>query len=67
MMLRSTADFNSPRVPPPTILDDWCRVKLSKSSPDTSDFINASYMPVGINDPLIKKVEPFNHLPNVIY
>eukprot|EP00066_Takifugu_rubripes_P012307 XP_011601573.1 PREDICTED: receptor-type tyrosine-protein phosphatase H isoform X1 [Takifugu rubripes] len=24
---------------------DWCRVKLSKSSPTASDYINASYMP----------------------
>lgn len=31
------------------ILDDWCRVKLSTSNPSvTSDYINASYMPVGI-------------------
>lgn len=52
---------------PPPILDDWCRVKLSKSSPDASDYINASYMPVGINDPLMKKREPFIHLLNVIY
>ena len=31
------------------ILDDWCRVKLTTSDPNaTSDYINASYMPVGI-------------------
>lgn len=34
----------------PLLLDDWCRVKLSKLSPTASDYINASYMPVGINN-----------------
>lgn len=41
--------------------DDWCRVKLSTVNPNvTSDYINASYMPVGITAPpyceLMKKL-----------
>lgn len=53
MMHRSSdapVHFISSCVFSPLHLDDWCRVKLTKSSPTASDYINASYMPVGINN-----------------
>lgn len=40
------------------IPDDWCRVRLSTLNPGvTSDYINASYMPVGIT--VCNKAPPY--------
>lgn len=40
------------------IPDDWCRVRLSTLNPNvTSDYINASYMPVGIT--VCNKAPPY--------
>lgn len=58
------------------ILDDWSRVKLAVSNPnETSDYINASYMPVGIPNKVvfyvcfISQTVPlvFGNLPGLVF